>query len=253
MAGSYEYHPGGRLLAGVLAFLGLHIVLLTVGFGSSAMQLSLLQRAAQGEEITQEEADSNDQREMAIGSVVLAEFLFLAILFLSALSRANANAHALGAEGLTYTPGWTVAWFFIPIANLFKPYLTVRETWRASDPAHLDWRQNHLPKLLPIWWTLWLVSSVLDRVTTAYSRSAESVSELTGLTIMTMASGFVAIVLSVVAATLLYRLYALQERRRQLVDQSRFSCVNCGEPLDAEVKVCAVCGMPAGAPAGLAT
>ncbi|RYY09693.1 MAG: DUF4328 domain-containing protein, partial [Alphaproteobacteria bacterium] len=49
--------------------------------------------------------------------------------------RVNANAHSF-ADGLTITPGWNVGWFFVPIANLWKPFEGIKEVWQAGvDPA----------------------------------------------------------------------------------------------------------------------
>lgn len=43
----------------------------------------------------------------------------------------NANAHLL-SDDMTISPAWSVGWFFVPFANLVKPYQGVKETWRAS-------------------------------------------------------------------------------------------------------------------------
>jgi hypothetical protein len=50
------------------------------------------------------------------------------ILFLVWFYRANANVRAMGADGLMGSPGLSVAWFFIPIAFLFMPFVVVRDT-----------------------------------------------------------------------------------------------------------------------------
>jgi hypothetical protein len=76
--------------------------------------------------------------------------------------RTNANAHLLSDE-MTITPGWSVGWFFIPFANLVKPYEGVKETWRASHLAGgLDPEAE--ANLLPWWWGLWLLTNILSTV-----------------------------------------------------------------------------------------
>jgi len=59
--------------------------------------------------------------------------LFLTIIpFLMWVYRANWNAHALGAVGMRYRPGWAVGWYFIPIASLWMPYRVMREIWQGQ-------------------------------------------------------------------------------------------------------------------------
>ena len=56
------------------------------------------------------------------------------LLFCVWIRRANVNADALVASGMEFTPGWAVGWFFVPFANLYKPYQAMAEIYRASDP-----------------------------------------------------------------------------------------------------------------------
>lgn len=84
--------------------------------------------------------------------------LGLAIAILAAvwIYRAAANARALGAPDLTISPGWAVGWYFIPIANCWKPYQAMREIWQAS--ARLQPRPDAAKTaLLRTWWALWLL------------------------------------------------------------------------------------------------
>lgn len=79
-------------------------------------------------------------------------FLTLIVLFSIRIYRANLNARALGAQGMRFSPGWTVGWFFVPVMNLFRPFQAVREVWKASDPnAPERWDQKETSHLLKIW------------------------------------------------------------------------------------------------------
>lgn len=80
------------------------------------------------------------------------------ILVLQWIYRANYNARALGAARMEFTPGWAVGWYFIPIANFWKPYQAMKEICQASlRPSR--WWQEKAPALLPLWWGLWLLTS----------------------------------------------------------------------------------------------
>ncbi|MYA44543.1 MAG: DUF4328 domain-containing protein [Gemmatimonadetes bacterium] len=69
--------------------------------------------------------------------------------------RANHNARQLGACGMTFTPGWAAAWYFLPPGLFWKPYEVMTEIWRASvDPT--DWEGRRGSPLVGWWWALWL-------------------------------------------------------------------------------------------------
>ena len=82
-----------------------------------------------------------------LGILYLPVYLSCAVLFCMWVYRANKNARALGAQRMEFTPGWCAGWFFVPIANLFKPFQAVREIYQASDPDAdaLNWRSSHVP------------------------------------------------------------------------------------------------------------
>lgn len=89
---------------------------------------------------------------------LLAYFAGL-ILFLVWFYRANANVRAMGADGLMGSPGLSVAWFFIPIAFLFMPFVVMRDTWKASA-APRDWQGQPTPPLLGFWWAAFLAMNL---------------------------------------------------------------------------------------------
>jgi hypothetical protein len=108
----------------------------------------------------------------ALGSA--GAYLLTAILYCVWIHGANKNARALGADGMTFTPGWCVGWFFIPIANLFKPYQAVAEIYRTSDPeAGPDtWVEVQAPPLLGLWWGAWIVTNLLAQAGLRISMSS---------------------------------------------------------------------------------
>lgn len=73
------------------------------------------------------------------------------------LRRACTTVRELGAVGLQVTPGMAVLWFFIPFANLFMPYRTVGELWRASI-HHEDWAVHRPSRRVGLWWGLHLAT-----------------------------------------------------------------------------------------------
>jgi Domain of unknown function (DUF4328) len=73
--------------------------------------------------------------------------------------RVQTNAILLTTGGLEFTPGWAVGWWFIPIANLWKPWQAARELWKASHGGDA-WRRLETWSLLGWWWAVWMASLV---------------------------------------------------------------------------------------------
>ncbi len=111
---------------------------------------------------------------LGAAALTIAVNLVAIILFLMWLHRAATNVRAFGHQGLEFTPGWCVGWWFVPFANLFKPLQVMKEVWRASDPDAVgtgdqhdqgwSWRASTVASTMGLWWGAWVVSGILDRV-----------------------------------------------------------------------------------------
>lgn len=90
--------------------------------------------------------------ELAAVPVYIATIVF----FLRWLHRAVRLAETLDSD-VGVSPGWAVGYWFIPIANLYRPYQVIKRlaaaVYARSPPTYLGW-----------WWTMWLLSNVFDRV-----------------------------------------------------------------------------------------
>jgi hypothetical protein len=150
----YEFRDLSKLSRNlsILLLIGLVGEILTLT--SAGMQLSLLTRAS----YTEEEAFANDARERLVSGMVMLLYWVTAIVYARWLFLAHRNLPALGAENLRFRPGWALGWFFIPLANLWKPCQAMSDLMRASkDPRH--WHLDETPPLVISWWILWLVVS----------------------------------------------------------------------------------------------
>jgi hypothetical protein len=119
----------------------------------------------------------------AVGLTDALLTLVTIIFFSMWIYRGAANIVAAGTVGFDYTPGWAVGWFFIPIANLFKPYAAMRQIWNASHGGQGD--QLEQPEgLLAIWWGTWLLSNIASNISFRLTFNPASPEELqTGLQI----------------------------------------------------------------------
>ncbi|WP_038168324.1 DUF4328 domain-containing protein [Verrucomicrobium sp. BvORR106] len=187
MEKSYVYRSVEGLKVALIIFLALDLLLNVVSAGSSWMAIELLQRS-----FTEEEAELNDIREGAIGLSQLGVYVVTAIVFCVWIVRSQKNVWAFGYPQ-EITPGWAVGWFFIPIANLWKPYQAMKALWLSSVP-----NRSHAP-LLPIWWTFWILSSAIARVSFKTSMKAETVEELISASQLQLANCVVDVPLTALA------------------------------------------------------
>jgi hypothetical protein len=93
------------------------------------------------------------------------------------IHRAACNSRALGAKGIEDTPGWAVGWFFVPFANLVKPFLAISQIFLSSI-APSNWQGKPAPPFLYVWWVTWLLGhfySIAVLVSMASPKSIDDV------------------------------------------------------------------------------
>ncbi len=199
-----------------------HVVLvLTVALAAASLivmwwQLELLHAAETGIGVSPEafvaQADASDRRVSLVGYGQLAVTVVSAIVILSWIFRANANARALGARDMTFSPGWSVGWYFIPFANLVLPVQAMAEIWRASlRPADPD-AERAPGLLLGLWWTFWLTGNLTGAFAARMGWEAETLDELEIVTVGMMASDALSIACCAVFAIMVAQLGAIQNR-----------------------------------------
>lgn len=118
-------------------------------------------------------------------AAIAAFFILIASMIFVArwIYRTNANAHSF-SNAVSITPGWSIGWFFVPFANLTKPYQGVKETWQASHEVAGRFDEVETP-LLPWWWGLWLATNVASTMSFRLAdTSGESMSVLLGFDIL---------------------------------------------------------------------
>jgi hypothetical protein len=88
------------------------------------------------------------------------------VVFLIWFHRAYRNLQNLQAKGLSDIPILATASFFVPILNLFRPYLVVQQIWRASDPRFISppesWTGSPRALSARLWWFFFLAASMLS-------------------------------------------------------------------------------------------
>ncbi|PTE09573.1 DUF4328 domain-containing protein [Mesorhizobium helmanticense] len=154
-------------------------------------------------------ANRNDLRQGAIGIIQLVLYVAQAVTILAWIRLANKNIRLLGAKDMEFTPGWAIGWYFIPIANLWKPYQAMSEIWRASSGSP-DWKSDETSGSLPGWWFAWLVANVLGRLSFKLTMNAEELPELKNASIALTAADVAGIVLSLLFLEVVKEIYRRQ-------------------------------------------
>jgi hypothetical protein len=163
-----RYKPISALTNWVqLAFI-ISAIIAVASIISEFMQADLLIGALHGRYVSMAQAIANDDREAIIGWINLGIYIVTAIIFLIWVYRANKNLHAFKSPVLRFSPGWAVGWWFIPFANLFRPYQITAEISKASNPE-LDPSLNvvlHLPApaIVGWWWALFLIGNIVTSI-----------------------------------------------------------------------------------------
>ena len=158
--------PLSGLTRPLLVFLQIMLVLDVIAIPIGGYNLYEYSHLAPGVDAAQTVLKSD----LAVGIMGICQGLFgliTGIIFLRWLYRANYNLRRM-TTGIVFrcTPGWAAGWFFVPFANLWKPYEATQEIWTVA--------QRGRPVASPVgrWWGLWILSSILDRVAAKLAQAA---------------------------------------------------------------------------------
>jgi hypothetical protein len=95
------------------------------------------------------EAAAFDDLTLTLGRLELAGSILTGIAWFMWLHRAVTNARSLGVDTAA-TPGWAVGWWFIPFANLVKPYQILRSLF--------DGLVSGSSAIVAYWWGCYLIA-----------------------------------------------------------------------------------------------
>lgn len=211
---SNEYRDLSSLSGTLKIFLGLYIVISFAAIWSESMELDLLNRAYQGEYITDEEIIANDDRQAFVGGLYFLIFLITSIIFLRWKYISNKNARSMGIVDMEFTPGWSVGWYFIPIANLWKPYHALKEIFKASNPEYTDnWKLAEYPSILPLWWILWLLTSFIGNIVLNMMFRTETIEQFITMSWLYIFSDILGVPLGIIVITLVSKLQEWQSAK----------------------------------------
>lgn len=212
-----QYKPIGGLANWVQVIFTISGLLSCVSFFSGYLQSQLLNRVLNGYYLTLAEAQANDNRQAIIGYIQTAFLIIGIVVFLTWVYRANKNLHSFLNPALKFSPGWTVGWFFIPIASLWKPYQALSEISKASDP-NINPALNNVdnlptPAIVPLWWAFFLLSNFVSQVAFRLVLHKDTVTELLTSTYAYMVSDVIDLIGIIITIFMVKKISESQELR----------------------------------------
>jgi len=101
------------------------------------------------------------------GIIYLIGFLGGIISFSMFTYRAMKNLHIWNNRYAEMSPGWTVGWYFIPFANLWKPYQAMEQIWTGT---HHEMTGNYdANSKIGVWWGCWVLFNLTSGIGNALS------------------------------------------------------------------------------------
>lgn len=211
MANIEDFRDTSLLSLVLKCFLGLYCAFALVGLWSDWLEVQMLQSMVDGEIVADADAEANDERQLVIFGASILVYLMTAIIFLRWTYLSSRNARSLVPDKLEYTPGWAVGWYFVPIANIWKPYQVMVEIFKASNPKFDDdWQEASSLSVTSRWWTMWVIAIVIGRVASRMSMRAETLDEFLASSQVSLVVDLVSLVLGIAAISLVSSLQTLQ-------------------------------------------
>lgn len=193
------------------------VFIAVIAIGSNVMEYQLLTDFQDGVYFSQEmavaDAEANDKRQQILGLIYLGIFIVSGVLILRWIYQSNQNARQLGAKDLSFTPTWSIGFYFIPIVCLWKPYQAMKEIWQASH-SPTNWQMESVSPILGLWWFFWIANSLVGQVVFRMSNRAVEITEIMNVNLISQLSELLSIPLAIVTWLLVSKISSAQMTSR---------------------------------------
>jgi hypothetical protein len=97
--------------------------------------------------------------------LLVVGILLTAVFFIVWLWRMRRDADIFHPELQQRGRGWVIGGWFIPFANFVIPYLVIKDIVAAlTTPPSRHEEHRRMPAIVKLWWGLWILSAIGDRV-----------------------------------------------------------------------------------------
>ena len=182
--------------------LGIGILADGAAVAHSVDGLSLLDRYVNGI-VTDADLEAWDSTFGLLGLLQGGVLIGTAIIWLAWQHRLVASIAPLGLGAPVATPGKSVAWWFVPVANIVMVYRIYRDLAAKFAPASVD--------LVRTWWAIYLASGLIGQIAGRFwAQEFETLEQFNLALTLWMLADFVTVVSALVAILLVRRLQAGQ-------------------------------------------
>jgi hypothetical protein len=131
---------------------------------------------------------------LAMTYIKIIAIIYLVTYIISGITLSDGfmayfNLH-LKAETLSFTEGWASGCWFVPFISLYRPKQIMNELYVETQNLLTTKQENSMVNLntqfIGWWWALWLIASFLGQFVFRYSQKAETLEELTTVTIVSI-------------------------------------------------------------------
>ncbi|NEB18730.1 DUF4328 domain-containing protein [Streptomyces coelicoflavus] len=220
MSSSYPPVPG-RVLRSPVGLARAVTVLLAVVIAADLLIVAaslnmrgLMGEVASGGIVDVGENEANRADYAMAGSAVLygVAVLATAVVFIIWFHRVRHNAEVFAPDTQSRTPGWAIACWLIPIANLWIPRGIAADILRAAQPEPHSRVLRHRG-LLNAWWGAWVWTMAFDRYASNTYDKAQDPDAIRDATELVIASAAFDVLAAVLAILFVRRLTAAQHAK----------------------------------------
>lgn len=155
-----------------------------------------------------------DMSNALIGLVQSLTMLATTVVFIMWFHRVRCNAEVFRPDGFSQSAGWAIGGWFVPIANLFFPYRTARETWNASTQNAPDGSFRSVSGAPVVaWWLACVAAWFLDGLASYEYRKAMDPAAVRDASSLGVVADLVIVVAAVLAVLFVRKLTALQDAK----------------------------------------
>lgn len=248
------YRSAGTRAKVAVVVLGLIALLSLASLLHNATGFGLVADARAGT-LTDADATAFDTTTAALGGVYGVLVLAAAIAFLAWLSRSVDNVEVLGGGTPMATPRWSIGWWFVPIANLFKPFQVVEDLNQRMATR----LRSGGDRLVLAWWLLWIGGGIISAIVSRLPNQ-ETLEGLNGFFTAMILGHTIELTAALLAIAVIRQIQQRADERSQDAEARGAAteassegsggagplpppCPRCGSPREVGRQLCPTCGL----------
>jgi Domain of unknown function (DUF4328) len=142
-------------------------------------QAALLEDAEAGNLVSITDARASDNAVQGSAMLLIVVTIIAAVFVMLWAYKARSNAEAYTTSPFRRSKGWAIGGWICPIVSLWFPLQVMKDIWTASDTDRPDTfavKAWSVTAIIPLWWTCFLGTSVLFRLSGSVYGSADTAS-----------------------------------------------------------------------------